>query len=410
MCVEIVGTATILGRWQRRGESATAVRRQTGGRSVPISGRAIAVLLGLPRWDRLGSPDAARVLNRHVRPLRAALTKLLRRPVAFFGRDCLVAEGIPVAWVSQAVAANGATLVEQIVCDAPPPLDDLAAALAAAAGATIAPAEPVLGTAPPEEDEAGFTASRDADVPIGVACALVRHDGARIVGARLRGDVQGPLDALGDALAGVPLEENAVRAALAGASAAPGFFLHGVRDPSVFVELVLETREAALAALRDKYATLAALRARRDAAEGALGFDDDEHEARGAAFGALAARFPGALRELEALSASTLAARAQAVELERARGGPVDTPWIRAVLDFHGTLAATLAAKRRLSAGTRPPSHGDALTIGLAHDHALRIDRPPRGRLLDLVWDELSARHGVPRAALEIMVFGPRRG
>ena len=96
----------------------------------------------------------------------------------------------------------------------------------------------------------------------------------------------------------------------------------------------------------------------------------------------MAARFPGALRQLEALPAETLAARAAEVEAARAAGRPVTTPWIRVVLDFHGTLAASLAS--------RPPR--------------------PRPHILDVVFDELADRHGAPRATLEAMVFGAARG
>src|SRR5262249_25941615 len=90
MCAEIEGEALLLGRWQRRGAETAAVRRMAGGRALQISGRAILVLLGLPDWSVLGAPDPARVLNRHVRGIRAALAGGLRRMVAYFGRDHLV--------------------------------------------------------------------------------------------------------------------------------------------------------------------------------------------------------------------------------------------------------------------------------------------------------------------------------
>ena len=150
----------------------------------------------------------------------------------------------------------------------------------------------------------------------------------------------------------------------------------------------MSTREIALADLAEKYAVLAALRARRDGREarGLVGFDDEELAARGAAFRAVAAGHPGALRELEAHTAATLTARAQAVERARAAGGPVGEPWIRAVLDFHQTLASALAARRR----------GGARSV-------------PRPRILDIVFDELSRRHAASPADLEEMVFGAAR-
>src|SRR5262249_6914049 len=153
--------------------------------------------------------------------------------------------------------------------------------------------------------------------PIGTIEALVRHDGKRVVRALFRGEAMGPLDALGDALAGVPLEAEALRAALAAVEARPGFFLHGVRDAGAFVEPVLATRAVALVGWREKYGTLAALRARRDAreAEGHTGFAGDEHRSRGALFRSVAEIYPGALRELESRSTAALSARARAADL-----------------------------------------------------------------------------------------------
>src|SRR5262249_14268024 len=128
-----------------------------------------------------------------------------------------------------------------------PPFDELVAALADAAGAPATDDEPVLAAAPAEESEAGFLASGAVPVPIGFAEPRGRHDGAQVIAARLRGDVQGSLDVFGDALAGVRLEAGALHAALARAQSEPGAFLLGVRDASTFAELVLTTREAALA-------------------------------------------------------------------------------------------------------------------------------------------------------------------
>src|SRR5438552_1202282 len=107
--------------------------------------------------------------------------------------------------------------------------------------------------------------------------------------------------------------------------------------------------------LADKYRTLAELRARREQreAEGWTRFSDDEGRQRGAAFRRVAARFPGALRELHSSPAAVLAAKASAVEAElaelRAGGGAPARPWIAVVLDFHATLAEALAVKMWLA-------------------------------------------------------------
>ena len=70
-----------------------------------------------------------------------------------------------------------------------------------------------------------------------------------------------------------------------------------------------------LAALAEKYATLARLRARRETleADGALGFADDERDTRLADFRRVARAFPGALRELDRSPAHLLRAKAALV-------------------------------------------------------------------------------------------------
>jgi hypothetical protein len=155
-----------------------------------------------------------------------------------------------------------------------------------------------------------------------------------------------------------------------------------------------------LAPLEDKYQTLAALRARRDAqqASGALHFGDDETAARGAVMRRLARGFPGALRELQRCSHQLLAARAEAIADVR-KGSPAP-PWIAVVLDYHAALREVLALKR----GAIPPDGG----FGWPRDPAALalVARPPGGRLVPLVWAELALRHGQPAATLEAMVFG----
>src|SRR5262249_32026165 len=158
------------------------------------------------------------------------------------------------------------------------------------------------------EEDAGFVSSGVADVPIGFVEALVRHDGARVIEARLRGDFQAPargLAALEAALAGVALDLVALRTAVAGALPP----LHRIAAAGIFAAAGRATRAEALAALAAKYRTLAALRAEREAAGAPI-----KDPSRRDAFRAVAARHPGALRELDTLDAAALAARAAAVE------------------------------------------------------------------------------------------------
>ncbi|WP_373048098.1 hypothetical protein [Vulgatibacter sp.] len=181
-----------------------------------------------------------------------------------------------------------------------------------------------------------------------------------------------------------------------------------------------------------KYEQLVALRERREAVEvaGADCFPPAEGASRKAAFRRIAREFPGALRELDTVPAALLREREARVRAacERCAAGdaPAD-PFVELALDFHLTLRETLLVKRWLA--TRPAGTSAerlaAFTVRLERIRSLRArlglageaapadlaawlelrHRPPRGRLLDLVWSELEARHGAPRAALEAALF-----
>lgn len=184
--------------------------------------------------------------------------------------------------------------------------------------------------------------------------------------------------------------------------------------------------------LEDKYRTLAALRARREEAEaaGRTEFAAEEAAARLEVFRRVAEEFPGALRELEATGAAALRRKAEAVaaEIEEARRDPKrDRParaWIAVVLDHHAALREAIAAKRWLA---RRLPRGAPVTGAVVEafeewhrrwphvcgalgppgrDLLDRIRRPPRGRIQDLVWRALEARHGRARRELEALVYG----
>jgi hypothetical protein len=137
----------------------------------------------------------------------------------------------------------------------------------------------------------------------------------------------------------------------------------------------------ALRQLREKYVRLAELRARREQGHPLL---PEERRERKLAFRDIAARFPGALRELNGSPAAVLAAKVLAldVEIERSLRGEAVARWAVVVLDFHHTLRELLSEKR-----ARPFA-------------------APGGRIMNLVWSALAARHGLPREALQILVFG----
>lgn len=100
------------------------------------------------------------------------------------------------------------------------------------------------------------------------------------------------------------------------------------------------TEEDALAAelrgLAEKYETLGEMR--RSDARG-------EPHREDAFYRRLAARFPGALKELDRLPLDEIDRRAAELG-EAARSGAV-APWMRAALAYHAALREMLAAKRR---------------------------------------------------------------
>jgi hypothetical protein len=97
--------------------------------------------------------------------------------------------------------------------------------------------------------------------------------------------------------------------------------------------------------------------------------------------------------------------------------------WVQVMLEFHELLREALAIKRWLGAHKKQGTSAKELfpafrryfarsplrrrpLDGVDAAFLLRYQRPPRGRLLVLVWDELSARHGLTGSELERMIFG----
>jgi hypothetical protein len=130
-----------------------------------------------------------------------------------------------------------------------------------------------------------------------------------------------------------------------------------------------------VAALARKYAALASLRARRD--HGGAAATRDELRA-------LAAEFPGALRELDTLGPAELARRAAACAAAAA-GGPRE-PWMAWIAAYHDLVAETLAARARR-----------------------RGQPPPGGRINVAVLRALSTRFEVPAAEIARALFPVRR-
>lgn len=115
----------------------------------------------------------------------------------------------------------------------------------------------------------------------------------------------------------------------------------------------------------------------------------------------LAKEFPGALRELDALSLQELERRLEAVR-QALEGGEPEV-WIDYFVAYHAEMRAALWVKRRLE-GERRPSRAIAeqiaqeLTARTEHscspELVLQVASPPRGRLSELVLGRLGLRFG----------------
>jgi hypothetical protein len=165
-----------------------------------------------------------------------------------------------------------------------------------------------------------------------------------------------------------------------------------------------------LRALRDKYERMLALRI---AHEG-----DDEPDPR-AALAALANEFPGALREIDDLERRVIEERI--ASLLRAEGGAPVERWMEAQLVVHRLARGALAAKRWL--GKRraiTTAHREAFLEAVDgrelpfeaaewSDDLARIARPPRGRIMDLVYTRAAAALDTSIDEIRVLAFGPKR-
>jgi|HubBroStandDraft_6_1064221.scaffolds.fasta_scaffold1225938_2 hypothetical protein len=136
---------------------------------------------------------------------------------------------------------------------------------------------------------------------------------------------------------------------------------------------------------------------------------------------ALAARFPGALRELDELPLHGIRGRIEELSRCIAEGGH-PAPWMRATALFHRLTRGALAAKRWL--GPRRSVHVDmarafldAIERSLVDEDArvwapdlARIAAPPRGKLTDLVFERIAEQMSVSIDEARRLVVGtPRR-
>jgi hypothetical protein len=176
-----------------------------------------------------------------------------------------------------------------------------------------------------------------------------------------------------------------------------------------------------VAALREKYARMLALRVAHARAKDDPGFVEPDPRREMAA---LAARFPGALREIDALPLATIRGRVAALDAVL-RGDAGAEPWMVAQAAFHRLARGALAAKRWLASERRTASShagaladvratflADASLDGDARawaDDLGALARPPRGRLLPLVYARAAAELGATPAEIRALVFPPKR-
>lgn len=142
-------------------------------------------------------------------------------------------------------------------------------------------------------------------------------------------------------------------------------------------------------ALARKYQRLAALRARRDG-EGAPATRDELR--------ALAAEFPGCLRELDTLGTAELTRRTMACAAVVA-GAPPE-PWMDWIDGYHTLMRRALQARGARARGEAPDT---------ADDFGHAVLSPPGGRMGVVILRALAARFGVPAATIAITLFPVRR-
>lgn len=172
-----------------------------------------------------------------------------------------------------------------------------------------------------------------------------------------------------------------------------------LHDSPSYMSAVLD-REA-LQGLRQKYAEMLRLRD-LDAAGGA----PDPR----AAMRALAARFPGALREIDELPRELLAERLEAVE--RALGDPSHLEdWMIAIARYHARLRLALRVRRVIPARTLEAARAlDDPEVDALDDASLAaIVRPPDGRLNRVVLAIVARELGSSVRAIESLLTSARR-
>jgi len=149
---------------------------------------------------------------------------------------------------------------------------------------------------------------------------------------------------------------------------------------------------ASLRALARKYQQLAAWRGRRDG---------DGPGATRDQLRALAAEFPGCLRELDTLGAAELARRADACA-RAADDAAAAEAWMPWVDGYHALVRRALAAREARRRGEVPAEGGP-------DGFEAAVLAPPGGRMGVVVMRALAERFGVPADTISAALFSLRR-
>jgi len=172
------------------------------------------------------------------------------------------------------------------------------------------------------------------------------------------------------------------------------------------------TSPEALRDIRAKYVEMLSMRMEHRSG------DEDEARAR-ERMARLAARFPGALRELDELELRVIRARIAGLDAVLAGRAEIEE-WMEAIATFHSLARGALHAKRWLggrkrvdaalaSAYERQAAQFEFSNDALRWSRALdRIARPPRGRLLDLIFARVALDLGTTQDRARSLVFRPR--
>lgn len=156
---------------------------------------------------------------------------------------------------------------------------------------------------------------------------------------------------------------------------------------------------AALEDLRAKYGEMLRLRDLDAAGE--------PHDPR-PAMRALAARFPGALREIDELARDAISARLAALE-RTLEGAPIE-PWMIALSRYHARLRVALRVRRAISERTLAAARatGDPELQALDDASLASIIRPPQGRLNRAVLAIVAREVGWAPDAIEALLVSRR--